>query len=249
MEKRIEDIFSKMELELTAGQGASADLQNWSLNYLKNHRSRYVSDYKLVERYYSKGEILELGSAPFQFTALLNDLGLPVTGVDIDPGRFEALLQGKDFKVVKCDVEKESLPFEDDAFHLVLFNEIFEHMRIDPITTLKKIGRILHPDGFLILSTPNLYSITTYINFLLGKGFDDPYEQFEKIHKYGHMGHVREYSVSQVGRFLKETGFQTVEVRLQSHRPLKGLWSPFNLVRKVAPGFHAFQTHICKYVG
>jgi SAM-dependent methyltransferase len=246
MRERLPEIFSKVEQDLKTRGGISDEMLAWSVNYLRNHRTRYISDLKTVSKYHASGEILELGSAPFHFTLMLKELGMEVTGVDIDPDRFAEFIRKNNLSIVKCDVEIDELPFEDESFHMVLFNEVFEHMRINPIQTLKKISRILHPDGYLMLSTPNLYSITTIINFLLGKGFDDPYEQFDKIEKYGHMGHVREYSVSQVRKFLEKTGYELVEVKLQSHSPLKGLWTPFNTVRKIFPHFHAFQTHVCK---
>ncbi len=246
MKKSMPDIFSKVEQDLKDRNGISEEMLAWSMNYLKNHRSRYINDLTMVSKYHAEGDILELGSAPFHFTLMLKEMGMSVMGVDIDPDRFTEFINKNGLSIVKCDVEKEDLPFEESSFHMVLFNEVFEHMRINPIQTLNKIRRILHPDGYLMLSTPNLYSITTSINFLLGKGFDDPYEQFDKIEKYGHMGHVREYSVSQVRKFLEKTGYEVVEVKMQSHRPLKGLWMPFNTVRKVFPQFHAFQTHICK---
>lgn len=240
------DIFKELEGYYDTHKGISGDLHDWNLNYLRNHRSRYISDFQLLKKYYSTGNILELGSAPFHFTYLLKRMGLPVTGVDIEPQRFQDFLSENDIKVTKCNVETEPLPFDDGSFHVILFNEIFEHMRIDPIQTLENIRRVLHRDGYLILSTPNLYSVPTVVNFLLGKGFDDPYEQFAKLRKFGHMGHVREYSVKQVRKFLENTGYREVEVKLQSHRAMKGLWSPFNLVRNVMPGLHAFQTHVCK---
>jgi len=246
MVKRIGEIFRQLEVEIRDQQGTSNEIQAWNLNYFKNHQSRYMSDFGMLMKYYKSGKILELGSAPFHFTYLMIEMDLPVTGVDIEPGRFKDFISKLDSDVIKCNVETDRLPFGDETFHLILFNEIFEHMRIDPISTLKEIRRVLHPDGFLFLSTPNLYSFPTYINFLLGKGFDDPYEQFDKIQKFGHMGHVREYSVSQMKKFLRNTGFQSVEVKLQSYSSLRGLWAPFNIVRKLIPGFHAYQTHICK---
>ena len=238
------ELFERVEKSLANLDGSTAEMQDWSLNYFRNHRKRYMSDIGVVMKYHETGRILELGSAPFHFTALLREMGLPVTGVDINPERFSGYIRSEGLDVVKCDVENEELPFGDGSFQLVVFNEVFEHMRINPITTLQKIHRVIQPGGYLMLSTPNLYSIVTYINFVMGKGFDDPYEQFDKLQKFGHMGHVREYAVPQVRKFLRKTGFEEVEVKMQSHTPLKGLWTPFNFIRLLFPRFHAFQTHI-----
>lgn len=246
MENKLSEIFNNLEKDIQTQQGSSPEIQAWNLNYFRNHRSRFRNDYKTMMEFYSNGKILELGSAPLHFTYLLKKLEMPVVGVDIEPDRFKDFISFHDLDVRKCNVETEKLPFSDGEFHLILFNEIFEHMRIDPINTLREIRRVLHPDGHLILSTPNLYSIPTYINFILGKGFDDPYEQFDKIEKFGHMGHVREYSVKQLKKFLRNTGYNPATVKLESHKPLRGMWTIFNPVRKIFPGLHAFQTHICR---
>ena len=152
----------------------------------------------------------------------------------------------KELKVLKCDIENTPLPFETNEFGFVIFNEIFEHLRINPITTLNEINRVMSRGGILMLTTPNLYSIRNIVNFLLGRGFDDPYHEFMKLYKLGHMGHVREYSVKQLKKFLVNTGFESTYVTLKSYNPLKGLWTPFNYLRKLIPAFHRYQIHISK---
>lgn len=246
MNENISSVFSELSNIISEQPGMTEELKQWNRNYLANHKSRYESDFRILKRVYDSGRILEIGSAPFHFTYLLHRNGLPVTGLDIAPDRFRDFLDRTKLEVVSCNIETEPLPFEKGTFHLVVFNEIFEHLRINPVQTLENIRDVIHPEGILILSTPNLYSIPTVVRFLLGRGFDDPYEQFDKLRKFGHMGHIREYSVSQVKTFLKKTGFLPVETILHSHRSLKGLWTPFNGFRKIVPGSHAFQTHICK---
>jgi len=93
-----------------------------------------------------------------------------------------------------------------------------------------------------------LYAIQNIVNLLLGKGFDNPYEEFQKLESLGQMGHVREYSVPQIKTFLANTGFKSVLVQRNSYTPLKGYLYPFNLVRTLFPRYHTFQMHICKKV-
>jgi 2-polyprenyl-3-methyl-5-hydroxy-6-metoxy-1,4-benzoquinol methylase len=249
MEENFSSVFVELSEIISQQAGMTEELKQWNRNYLANHKSRYKSDFGILKKAYRSGRILEIGSAPFHFTYLLHRSGLPVTGLDIAPDRFREFLDHTKLDVRSCNIETEALPFEKGTFSLVVFNEIFEHLRINPAQTLENIRDVIQPDGTLILSTPNLYSFPTVVRFLLGRGFDDPYEQFDKLRKFGHMGHVREYSVSQVKTFLKNTGFLPEQTILHSHRSLKGLWTPFNGLRRIVPGMHAFQTHICKISG
>lgn len=239
------EILNNLEKEI---EKDNSKLSTWNINYFRTHNKRYLYDLNLLNKYYKSGRILEVGSAPYHLTYILDKMGYPITGIDISPERHTNFISEHSLDIVKCDIEKDVLPFGDNEFYYIIFNEIFEHLRINPIKTLKEVNRVLHPSGFLILTTPNLYSIRNIINYMRGKGFDSPYEQFLKLETVGHMGHVREYSVSQVKEFLQNTGFRTIKVERKSHTPMIGLWRPFNLLRRVFPVLSVFQIHICKKV-
>jgi len=56
--------------------------------------------------------------------------------------------------VIKCDVDNESLPFENDFFDEVYSNNIFEHLK-NPNSVLVEMFRVLKPGGKFILYTDN----------------------------------------------------------------------------------------------
>lgn len=118
--------------------------------------------------------------------------------------------------MVSCDIETEKLPFHDSQFDVVLFNELFEHLRINPIFTMREVHRILKPGGLLFLSTPNLRSLAGLANFLLKNRCysceADPYDEFSKLEGLGHMGHVREYTTREITEFLGRIGFEVREI-------------------------------------
>ena len=188
------------------------ELRAWSLQFLQNHQRRYESDLALVKRYYQGGELLEIGAAPCHFTVCLQQHGYPLHAVDLQPDRFLPIIRKYHLPITKCDIEREPLPFQQGRFALVLLNEVFEHLRIDPVATLTEIHRVLRPGGCLLLTTPNLYALRSILSLVGGNGFDDPYEQFRKLHTLGHMGHVRVYTARQIRDFLAAAGFRELEV-------------------------------------
>jgi hypothetical protein len=56
---------------------------------------------------------------------------------------------------------------------------------------------------------------------LLGRSVADPVEEFGKLRRLGHMGHVREYSAREVVRFVQACGFvvQSVDYRYDTNAP------------------------------
>jgi SAM-dependent methyltransferase len=108
-------------------------------------------------------------------------------------------------------VEHEAMPFAEETFDAIVFNELFEHLRINPVFTLKETFRVLRPGGVLLLSTPNLRSFRGIRNLVLrnqGHAVSaGVYQQYEKLETLGHMGHVREYTTREVEDFLTRIGF------------------------------------------
>ena len=95
-----------------------------------------------------------------------------------------------------------------------------------------------------MLTTPNLYSLDKIIRFLLGKGFNDPYEEFKKLYTLGHMGHIREYSTYEIKKFLEKTGFNVIHVIYKYYNKSRNpiLDTGYSLI----PRFRPFQIVICK---
>jgi SAM-dependent methyltransferase len=191
--------------------------RGWHINDLYNHQRRYLADLRLIAALAPTGAILEVGSAPCHMTALLKLYGYPMVGVDVNPDRVAGLVRQLGLDVRRCDIERSALPFGDDAFACALLCETFEHLRIDPAFVLSEIHRVLAPEGTLIVTTPNVYSLPSLGRFLLGRSIADPVEEFGKLRNVGHMGHVREYSSREVARFLQASGFAVHTIDYRYH--------------------------------
>ncbi len=194
-----------------------AALEEWFASYCRQHRRRLAADLRLIERHVEPAaRILEYGAVPLLLTAALATLGYQVSAVDVAPERFATTITRLGLDVSGCDVETETVPFAAESFDAVLFNELFEHLRIDPVFTLREARRVLKPGGLLLLSTPNLRSFRGLKNLLFhNRGHavsGGVYCQYEKLETLGHMGHVREYTTREVAEFLARSGFQVEKI-------------------------------------
>jgi SAM-dependent methyltransferase len=206
----------------------NAQLSGWHENYLINHKHRICHDFDIINQEIPKTQsIVEFGSIPLILTAALKNCGYRVTGCDIAPERYASTIEALGLAVVKCNIETERLPFADESFDAVVFNELFEHLRINPVFTLAEVLRIMRPNGVLTLSTPNLRSLEGVRNFLLrDRAYSctsSIYHEYKKLETIGHMGHVREYTRTEVVEFLETVGFEVTAIiyRGEYQNPLK----------------------------
>lgn len=184
-------------------------VRNWAKQYFRRQHDRILQDIKMCASLANPGaKLLDLGCAPFFATISLRRLGYDVVGVDIDPERFAPMPTTAGIDVRKCDIETDRLPFPDHYFDLVLFSEVFEHLRIDLIATVTEVHRVLKPGGYLLCSSPNFLEFRRLFRLLLRQQTSSIYEAYSRLRVTGHMGHVREYTARDVEEFMKRVGFR-----------------------------------------
>lgn len=213
------------------------------LRYAEIHRQRIAFDIDIIRRYISRQDrIIDIGAYPFLLTASLKRLGYDIYGLDIDPHRMGNAIAQEGLRVIGCNVETQALPYENDYFDAVIFHEIFEHLRINPITTMKEVSRVLKSGAKLFLSTPNLKSVNGVINFLYKdiaySCVDDLYQEYAKLDYAGHAGHVREYTVKEVCIFLEQTGFKVEKIIFRGANAVMS--GPKRCLARLAPHLSPF---------
>ncbi len=179
--------------------------------YLDFHKTRFTETIHLIQKYCPKGTIVDVGAYPFVLTSYFNNnKNYKVIGLDKEPKRKAKLISKLKINIKKCDIEKDVFPIQSKAVDVVLFCEIFEHLGCSPLFALNEIYRILKKDAIVIITTPNLYSLKNVISFVTGKGIGNPFEEYQKITKYGHMGHIKEYSRFEMKTILDNIGFDII---------------------------------------
>jgi len=85
------------------------------------------------------------------------------TCVDLDVSGFK--LDRSKFKFVVADLNGP-LPFPDGSFDIIIGSETIEHLE-NPSAYLRELNRILDVNGVIILTTPNVSTLSARIRFLL----------------------------------------------------------------------------------
>jgi SAM-dependent methyltransferase len=179
--------------------------------YVQSDFKRFVYTLGLVpER--SNLALLELGANPYFTTALLSkfrnaDLHLANFFDHPEPEGSQRVTIHKTnetftYRYKQFNIEKDSFPYEDDTFDVVLFCEIIEHLLSDPVHALVEIKRVLKPGGILVLTTPNVVRLDNVRKIIGGENVYDPYSG------YGPYGrHNREYTQEDLFSLLSANGF------------------------------------------
>lgn len=191
--------------------GAAAEMRGWALDYARHHAGRLKWDTELITKHFRPSRLLNIGAAPYLFEHLLRK-ALPETAVvsiDLNPERFPNAAEILGIKVIGRDIEQESIE-SVGTFPLVIFCEIFEHLRADLLSTMRRVSSAVEPGGVLYLTMPNGLGLASWSRFLAGRTGPIPVHEWGKLVSIGHMGHVREYSAREVSEVLAEVGL-TVE--------------------------------------
>lgn len=115
-----------------------------------------------------------------------------------------------------CNIEKEPFPFDDCNFNIVLFLDVLEHLHSSPKGVLKEIRRVLKPNGVLVITTPNLFTLRNRFHALFGRSIHTELNYWYNSEPF--FGHIREYTVGEVKKMLGWAGFDTKHVGLSNCR-------------------------------
>jgi len=158
------------------------------------------------------GRILEVGAGDYSFDYLRTDAGT-WTKIDFSPPCD-----------IICDLNSPALdlPFEPDSFDLAICTEVAEHL-LWPQQLLKELHRILSPEGQLLVSVPNIASLSYRISWLLGRipscaaSGNLPLELGSTAYLKGTGeligGHVVDFNLKRLLKLLDHTNFRPTVIK------------------------------------
>jgi SAM-dependent methyltransferase len=240
MSSRFVRILNEVEAELRHSYRIENEAEAKPPSFFPvSERVPLLDDLMRIEKLHRNGGVLlEIGGYPFHFSMCLRKLGVDLTTIDLAPERARDLIREHSLRVIACDIESERLPFKNHSVATVVLCATFEHLRVDPLFALEERRRVLQWGGGLYLTTPNLYRLGNVVSFILGRGLTfDPINEYDKLRSLGHMGHVREYTASEIVRFLERAGFISVDVKMRAAPSRRG--KLVDIVHQFLPGVRA----------
>jgi SAM-dependent methyltransferase len=223
-------VASSAELETALEQLGGLDLPDGEIGeYFKKHLPRLARTLTLVPRPRRSGRILELGCY-MQITAFLERWRgySSVRGAYYGAlGRTErrtASVRGEPFEALVdlFDAERDRYPYDDGSFETVLACELIEHLLRDPMHLLVECRRILEDGGRLIVTTPNIASLTSVARALQGYGNPQIFSAYHRPQAGSseEIPHVREYTAFELRAAVEAAG---LEIESLFTEPIAGL--------------------------
>lgn len=159
-----------------------------------------------------KTSLLEIGGCRGYQTVIYSDqLDNPGQVMLYDWQDFrEAAIKDR-VQFAQVDLETQTFPNTDETFDVIVCNQVLEHIK-NIFTPLSQMWRSLKPEGYLVLSVPNLSALHNCILLSLG-------QQPTTLNLSG--SHVRGYAIKSMTQFLQMNGhFKLIETRGIGLHPL-----------------------------
>jgi 2-polyprenyl-3-methyl-5-hydroxy-6-metoxy-1,4-benzoquinol methylase len=133
---------------------------------------------------------LDVGCATGMLIESMKARGWDASGVDLCRESAEYGMTHRGIKIHVGTLEEARFP--DGSFSVVHFSHLIEHVP-DPVAYLAEVRRILKPDGYAVITTPNVDGLQAR---LFGKGWRSAIAD-----------HLVLFSKRTLGRIIRESGF------------------------------------------
>jgi len=136
----------------------------------------------LLARRLPPAKVLEIGCAHGGYVALLRWAGYDASGTEMSPWIVNFAKETFGVPVTAGPIEAQG--FAPGSLDVIVFNDVIEHLP-DPVATLGHCARLLQPEGFFIIQTPEYKEHVSYaevlatgdsfIRHMRGKNDEHPY--------------------------------------------------------------------------
>jgi SAM-dependent methyltransferase len=147
----------------------------------------------LIQRYKSKGILLDVGSAQGNFlNYIISNKGWEGIGLETNQKAAENARQVYGLNIINDQIENAD--FMGQTFDVITLWDVLEHLT-DPSSVLKKLRNTLKPDGILVLRLPNLSCLDAKWFGKCWAGYDSP-------------RHLFVFTIDNLEILLKQTGYK-----------------------------------------
>lgn len=113
----------------------------------------------LLKYLHPPAKILEIGAGCGSFVAMLNQIGFDAQGMELSPWVVDYAKE--QFKVPMTVGTIEQSNYEPQSFDAIVLMDVFEHLS-NPVQTLQHCLKLLKPEGFLLMQTPQFQPDINY---------------------------------------------------------------------------------------
>jgi 2-polyprenyl-3-methyl-5-hydroxy-6-metoxy-1,4-benzoquinol methylase len=155
---------------------------------------RFKTDLKEIRKLKAPGKILDIGCGPGYFLSLARNEGWDPFGIDIDNSMVEFCKQHLSLNVTQGTLNGPCYP--ESHFDAVTLFHVLEHIP-DTNQAISNVGKILKPDGLLVIDVPNAGDLRRIL-------FGQNWMQFREHHLWYFSAHT-------LGLLLQKYGFEVVK--------------------------------------
>jgi predicted SAM-dependent methyltransferase len=173
--------------------------------------ARNLTDARALMAQHPVKRVLDIGPS-FQtviFSKLFPDIALETMGWQDD--RFRP---GPDTVHHTLDLNQtahpEACPLPAPV-DLILFLEVIEHLHTSPSHVLRYLHRCLHPEGMMLITTPNAAWLRHRLQLLIGQ---NPYALIRE--SAANPGHFRELTRAELVDYCEQCGFTVVDAKIEN---------------------------------
>jgi SAM-dependent methyltransferase len=162
--------------------------------------------------------VLDVGAGEGYFCDLLRQRGYQVEACDYLPENFK--VSGVPF--TKADLN-QSIPLPDNTYDAVVSIEVLEHLE-NHFRFTSELLRITKPGGMLILTTPNVLSISSRWHFFLYGYTDCAPRPLDPRRAEYYMQHISPISVPEIVFMIERFGGEMVDLLANRIRRSSIVW-------------------------
>lgn len=170
--------------------------------FIKENNFTYRILLEVINKYITGSKkVLDIGCGAGTLGLYYASKGNDVLGIDISQKAVASASESATYlSLKKAKFKQMNFPNEvpRGEFDVIIFSEVIEHLEKDELA-LKKIFTLLKPNGVAIISTPSRNAPLHKLGYT--KDFDKS------------VGHLRRYTLEELTRKCKKTGFTILETK------------------------------------